>query len=347
MKLNVLLRGAGLLLVAAVAWGGLFPVALTTLSSLDPFNMTAIRYGIAATILLLLLAAFEGSQALRLEGNAMRLATLGSIGFAGLGLLVFVGLQHSRPEHGGIIMATQPLIAAVVAWLLKGTRPAKSTMAFLGIALGGVVLVITKGHFTGLFGGGTGWGDLMMSFGAVSWVIYTLGAAEFPSWSPLRYTALTCVLALPTIFGIAVVATASGYVAMPTVAAVASVGWQLAYIIGIASVLAVLSWNAGNRMLGAGNGVLFINFVPITVFAIRIAQGHRFAPIEFLGAALVIGALIGNNIAAKRRVTSARLPTLTAGGFGATGRLAQEPRPSGHLATMPRIRKAQLQGCGP
>ena len=216
MKLNTLLRGVGLLLVAAMAWGGLFPIAQTTLESLDPFYMTAIRYGITAVILLALLAAVEGRAALRLDGNTGRLAVLGSFGFAGLGLLVFIGLQYSRPEHGGIIMATQPLIAALVVWLLRGTRPAKSTLGFLGVALAGVVLVITKGHFTGLFGGGTGWGDVLMLFGAVSWVIYTLGATEFPTWSPLRYTALTCVMALPTIFGIALVATASGYATVPS-----------------------------------------------------------------------------------------------------------------------------------
>jgi drug/metabolite transporter (DMT)-like permease len=300
MKRNMLLRGSGLLLVAAVAWGGLFPIALITLSYLDPFYMTAIRYGITAVILVGLLAAVEGRQALRLEGKAVRLAVLGSLGFGGLGLFVLLGLQHSRPEHGGIIMATQPLIAAVVAWLLRGTRPARSTWGFLGIALTGVVLVITKGHFAGLFDAGTGWGDLLMFFGAVSWVIYTLGAAEFASWTPLRYTALSCALALPAIFGITLAATMGGYVAIPSREAVASAGWQLAYIIGVASVLGVISWNAGNRILGASNGVLFINFVPITVFAIRIAQGHRFTPIEFVGAALVIGALIGNSIVAKR-----------------------------------------------
>jgi drug/metabolite transporter (DMT)-like permease len=157
-----------------------------------------------------------------------------------------------------------------------------------------------------LFGGGTGWGDVLMFFGAVSWVVYTLGAADFPSWSPLRYTALTCVLALPTIFGIAFAATVSGHVDVPSGAAVASVGWQLAYIIGIASVLAALAWNAGNRILGATNGVLFINFVPVTVFAIRIAQGHRFTSIEFVGAALVIGSLIANNIVTTRQVTRMR-----------------------------------------
>ena len=54
------------------------------------------------------------------------------------------------------------------------------------------------------------------------------------------------------------------------------------------------------------NGVLFINFVPVTVFAIRIAQGHHFQPIEFVGAALVIGALIANNVVVRRATAPAQ-----------------------------------------
>src|SRR5205814_3972227 len=135
------------------------------------FHMTAIRYGIPAILFLGLLAVAEGPRALRLEGQGLRAAMYGTSGFAGLGLLVFVGLQHSRPEHGAIIMATQPLVAAVVAWWLRRMRPARATLAFLGVALLGVLLVVTKGRFTGVFAGGTGVGDLMMFLGAVSWVI--------------------------------------------------------------------------------------------------------------------------------------------------------------------------------
>jgi drug/metabolite transporter (DMT)-like permease len=294
------LRGAGLLLLAATAWGGLFPVAMVTLPVLDPFHMTAIRYGITAIIFVGLLAFVEGPRALSLEGRGPRVALLGTAGFAGLGLLVFVGLQHSRPEHGAIIMATQPLVAAVVAWLLRGVRPARATLAFLGVALLGVLLVVTKGRFTGLFDGGTGVGDLMMFLGAVSWVVYSMGAADFPSWSPLRYTALTCALSVPAIFGLTMIATATGDAATPSMSDLESVSWQLAYIIGIASVLGVLSWNAGNKLVGVTNGILFINFVPVTVFAIRIAQGHHFQAIEFVGAALVIGALVANNVVVRR-----------------------------------------------
>ena len=85
-----------------------------------------------------------------------------------------------------------------------------------------------------------------------------------------------------------------------------SVGWQLVYLIVIASVLGVLSWNAGNKLVGVTNGMLFINFVPVTVFAIRIAQGHHFQPIEFFGAALVIGALIANNVVVRRAAAPAQ-----------------------------------------
>src|SRR5437867_6118345 len=83
------LRGAGLLLTAAIAWGGLFPVAMVTLPVLDAFHMTAIRYGITALIFVGLLALAEGPLALKMEGRGLRAALLGTAGFAGLGLLVF------------------------------------------------------------------------------------------------------------------------------------------------------------------------------------------------------------------------------------------------------------------
>ena len=68
------LRGAGLLLVAATGWGGLFPVAMVTLSVLDPFHMTAIRYGITAIIFVGLLVFAEGPRALKMEGRGLRVA---------------------------------------------------------------------------------------------------------------------------------------------------------------------------------------------------------------------------------------------------------------------------------
>lgn len=292
-------RGATLLLLAAVAWGGLFPVAMRALETMDAFHLTAIRYGVTGTLFAALLLAVEGRGAFATERRGFRVALLGSVGFAGFGLLGFAGLAHSRPEHGAIIMATQPLVAAVVAWSLRGVRPQRTTLAWLAVALLGVLLVVTKGRLHGLFEGGTAGGDLAIFLGAVCWVVYSLGAADFPSWSPLRYTALTCLAGLPAVVVATGAAAAAGYIHTPALAEVESVAWPLAYIILVSSFVAVLCWNAGMRAVGAVDGMLFINFVPVTAFAIRIAQGHRFAPIEFVGAALVVAALVANHVTAR------------------------------------------------
>ena len=311
-------RGVALLLVAAIAWGGLFPVAMRALEVMDAFHLTAIRYGITATLFLALLVVVEGRSALRMDGRAARVAIVGSVGFAGFGLLGFAGLAHSRPEHGAIIMATQPLVAAVVAWGLRGVRPQRATLAWLAVALGGVLLVVSKGRLHGLLEGGTAFGDLLIFLGATCWVVYSLGAADFPTWSPLRYTALTCLAGLPAVFVATAVASATGYVDVPSLADVRSVAWPLAYIILVSSFVAVLCWNAGIRAVGPVDGMLFINFVPVTAFAIRIAEGHRFVPIEFVGAALVIVALVANYVAA-------RTQGVAPGGIPArTGRAARE-----------------------
>src|SRR6266581_3420151 len=82
MKANTMLRAAGLLLLATMAWGGLFPVAMVTLPVLDPFYMTAIRYGATAAIFMALLAGLEGKSALSVDGRGARAAWLGSLGFA-------------------------------------------------------------------------------------------------------------------------------------------------------------------------------------------------------------------------------------------------------------------------
>jgi len=102
-----------------------------------------------------------------------------------------------------------------------------------------------------------------------------------------------------TIVAVTLLATLVGSSNLPTLQVVESLPAEIAYLSIAAGVLAVLAWNAGIGILGAANGVLFINLVPITAFAIGVAQGHRFGAGEFIGVVLVIGALLANNIATR------------------------------------------------
>src|SRR5580765_1984932 len=162
------------------------------------------------------LAAVEGRRALRLDGRGLRLFWLGSLGFAGFNLLAYTGLAHARPQSASLIVALAPLLTALVLWRRTRTRPSTATFVLLAVALAGVALVISGGDPTSIVDGSIGWGDGLVFAGVLSFVLYGLGAAEFPAFSPLRYTTLTAALGWLTLAGATAVAAASGLVPFPT-----------------------------------------------------------------------------------------------------------------------------------
>jgi drug/metabolite transporter (DMT)-like permease len=295
------LAGAALATTTAVAWGGQFVVGKSALGRVDAFHLTTVRYGAAVLVLLVLLAAIEGPRALRLDGRGIRLLLLGALGFAGFNLLAYTGLAHARPQSAALITALGPLLTALVLWSRTGARPARATFVLLAVALVGVALVISGGDPASVLTGSIGWGDALVLAGVLCFVVYTIGAADFPDFSPLRFTALTAALGWVVIAGATAVATLTGLEPEPSVGAVWAVAPQLAYIALIGAVVAVVAWNAAVASIGPQNVALFGNLIPITTFAIEIARGYRPVGLEFLGVAITIGALVASNVLARNR----------------------------------------------
>jgi drug/metabolite transporter (DMT)-like permease len=288
--------GSAQLTVAAASWGALFPVAQSALHVFDAFDLTLFRYSLGALIFAAILLATEGRKAVRADGRLLELALFGTLGYAGFSLFVFTGLPRTTPEHASVIVTLMPLMTALALWIFRGQRPRPATFVAIVLAVAGVVLVVSKGNVAHLLHAGGGIGDGMVLLGAICWMLYTLGASRFPSWSPLRYAAMTCLpgavmIALFTLF-----AGRLGVAHIPDLTAVLSVWPELAFTLAFASVLAVFAWNAGIRALGATNGVLFINLVPVTAFAIGVAQGHTFAWAELIGSALTLVAVLVNSL---------------------------------------------------
>jgi drug/metabolite transporter (DMT)-like permease len=284
----------------AVVWGGQFVVGKSALESVNAFPLSTIRYAIAAVLWLAVLWVVEGRSALRLDGRGRRLFWLGSLGFAGFNLLAYTGLAHARPESASLIVALGPLLTALVLWRRSRVRPARTTFASLGVALLGVALVVSAGHPVSILHGALGWGDVLVLGGVFSFVLYSLGAAEFPGLSPLRYTALTAGLGWITIAAATAVALATGLVPMPSAAQLQDVTPEIAYLAIPGAFVAVLTWNAAISAIGAQNTVLFSNLIPVTTFAIEIVKGYRPNVAELAGAGLTIGALVANNLLVRR-----------------------------------------------
>jgi len=301
MQSNGSLRAAAMLVFTTVVWGAMFAIAKGALGAIDAFWLTTWRYVPASLTMLALLWIVEGRPAFALGAAALPLWIFGSLGFAGFSLLGYLGLARSRPEHAAIIVALMPLVTAVANWLVRGRKPGGVTLAATLVALAGALLVITKGHLHG-FTAGTLSADGLVLAGMVCWIAYTMGASTLPHFSTLRYTALSMALGTLTIVAVTLGATLGGFADAPNMSTIVDHAVDVAYLSLIAGVLAVFAWNAGIAALGPANGVLFINLVPITAFAIGIAQGHRFGAVEIAGALLVIGSLIASSAAGRAPV---------------------------------------------
>lgn len=274
----------------------MFPIAKRSLAMIDAFSLGTLRYVLGLAIFSALLWAIEGRQAFRYGTRLWPAIGFGVFGITGFNTLVWYGLNFTRPEHAGILMALQTPLIALSLWVLRGQRPAAFTLGCVAVAIGGVILVVTKGDPARAFEGGSLLGDVLVLLGAVCWVAYSMAGGRFTGWSSLRMTTLTCIPGGIGLLLANATAVATGFVPMPSLEAIGQVWWQVTYFALGSVVLGVLGFNAGVKHLGALNAMLMVNLVPVGVFAIEAALGRRYETIELAGAAVVIGALVANNL---------------------------------------------------
>jgi drug/metabolite transporter (DMT)-like permease len=304
MTQSNLLKGLGCLTVAILVWGAMFPVAKRTLPILDAYFLGSIRYAIGTVIFVALLWASEGRAALSYGRRLVPAALFGVFGFTGFNVLVWLGLTYTRPEHAAIIMSLQTPLTAIALWLTRGLRPARFTIVCIACAIGGVLLVVTRGDPAAALAAQSSsalLGDLLVFLGALSWVVYTMAGGYFTGWSPLRMTVLTCIPGAIGLMTVNALMVWAGFSHWPGIDAVLSAKWQIVYFSLFTVVLGVLCFNAGVKFLGALNTMLMLNLVPVMVFAIEAWLGRAFSAVEIGGAAVVIGALAANNLYLRRR----------------------------------------------
>ena len=127
-----------------------------------------------------------------------------------------------------------------------------------------------------------------------------MASARFSGWSPIRFTALTCLPGALGLLTVNAVAIAAGIASVPSAHALGSIAWQILYFAVGTVVLGVLGFNFSVKYLGPLNTMLMLNLVPVGVFVIEAALGRSYYAAEIVGASLVVGALVANNLYLRR-----------------------------------------------
>lgn len=307
--------GLAAILITVLIWGTQMPIAKDALAAMDGFTLSLLRYALASLVLVLILLLREGRAALSVKPQGPR-AWLAGVGMASSAILVFVGLAMTRAEIAVVIVQLQPAMTALIEWRLHGRKPSRFTLCCLSLAFVGVVFAVTDGGIglmallrskpTELVG------DLLVWLGSIGWVGYTLTTARLRGWSALRLAAMTCALGAAIIAAVWPFAWLAGAVRWPAWPQLWPVAGSVAHVSLLGVVVAMFLWNTGVRHLGALNAMLLLHLMPIITFAYRAWQGTPISAVELIGAAVVITALIANNIHVRRRAANASLAGVVA-----------------------------------
>lgn len=294
-----LLYGALLLIIASASWGAMFPVAAEIFKVINPYYFTLLRYLPVAVVLAILLYYKEGAKAFSTEGHTFMIWLFGSMGFTVYNLLIFVG-QDLLGDPGTLIAsimeASVPIISALVMWAYYRARPNNFTLGTILVGFVGVLLVVTNGDFSTVFGGDRLFPLFLLFLAALGWALYTIGGSRLPKWSVLRYSTLSIIYGMGTTLIVVLAGTLMGKIEVPTVTEIISVKYHLMFMILLPGLFALLGWNKGVQILTPINAVLFINLAPVTTIIIRMIQGHIIQPIELIGVVIVCSMIIANNL---------------------------------------------------
>lgn len=285
-------RGAAGAATAMFCVGTLTAVA-PALHHYPVYGGQAIRYAIG-TLLLFIAARVRKIQHRRLSSREFGLVVLlAASGLVAFNAFIIESTRYADPATVGTIVATVPIVLALLGPLLQGRRPTAHLIVAAAIVAGGAAVA------TGL-GGGSPLG-LLLAVGALGCEVgFSLFAVPLlPRLGAIRVSAYSTAAAVPLLLVMALATDGRNALPMPTPQEM----WGLAYLAVMVTAFAFLCWYDALPRLGAERAGLFSGFLPIgaVVASVILGTGHPTAA-DLCGAAIVIvGLIIGMRPRSRRR----------------------------------------------
>jgi drug/metabolite transporter (DMT)-like permease len=286
-----------------VLWAANFIVVKDAIATLPPVGFTMLRYGLASIALLVILRWQEGSVSLP-RPDTLRILVLGGLGFGLYQILWTVGLTSIPAGDSALIIASTPVLVAVLAVVIGADTLTPIKFAGAALSFLGVVVVIAAG--VGISMSGSGLGSLLTLGAAACWASYTAFATPvLRRHSPLVLTAWatvggTLVLMPPGIAQLAAPGALGPEQAQRLVPIVLAVAYSGLLAAAIANVVVF----NGVRLLGPTRVITLQSFVPPMAVVLAFVFLHEaIRPAQVVGGLIIVLGVALTRRASARPVT--------------------------------------------
>jgi drug/metabolite transporter (DMT)-like permease len=285
-----------LMAVSPVLFASNVLVARAVADTLPPVALALGRWGLAALLLLTVMAKplWRARRAVRREW--LDLLVLGFLGMVMCGAVVYIGAQTTTATNIGLIYAASPVFIIVLARIVYGETMSTLQAAGVGLSLAGVVTIIARGDIGVLLGLTFTIGDLWVLGSSFSWAVYTVMMRHRP----------TALGAMPRFTAIAIAGVATLLPFLPVEIAMLGRPRIDGFALGVVVFLAIvpglgayLTYDFVQRRLGANRAALLMYLIPVYNAGLAWALlGEALRVYHFVGAAMV---LPGIYLATRRR----------------------------------------------
>ncbi|MGQ0619874.1 MAG: DMT family transporter [Panacagrimonas sp.] len=274
--------------LSCLCWAGNLAVGRLLRDVIGPGLLVCLRTLLAVVLLATIARVFMPKPeaatpvAPRRWGLLLLMAATGIVGYQGL---LYQALHTTGAFNAALINALAPLVTALLAWAVHGTRLSLAAYAGILLSIIGVVVILSGGDRERLLALRFGAGDLLILVAVLLWAVYSLAGREvMRSGSVIGTTALATGLALPLSLPWALIEHS-----WASVEWTAGVWGGLIYVAVFASVVAMLAWNRAVNLAGAAHAAAAMNMMPLYALASSVFLLHEpFHLYQGVGGALVI-----------------------------------------------------------
>nr|WMC96601.1 DMT family transporter [Aminobacter aminovorans] len=292
------MRGTVEMTAAMVISGtiGLFVV----LSGQPVMDVVFWRCAFGAITLLIVCAALGLFRPEVMTRRQIAWAAAGGVAIVSNWILLFAAFPRASISIATAIYNTQPFMLVALGATLFGERLTLTKLSWLGIAFGGMLLIVQSKPDAGAVG-----------TDYLSGILLALGAAFFYAIAAIITKKLKgvpphLIALIQVTVGILMLAPFANFAALPVDAKT----WTLLVAVGVVhtGVMYILLYGAIQKLPTNLVGALSFIYPVVAILADFLAFGHRLQPLQLLGAAAILIAAAGMTLGwtlVKRRVARA------------------------------------------
>jgi drug/metabolite transporter (DMT)-like permease len=277
------------LLAVYVIWGSTFYAVRVGLDGFPPFLLGGLRFLIAGATLFTALR-LNGARGPSAEEWRASAVTGGLLLVGGNGTICFVEETVSS-SVAAIVIATMPLWAVLIA-ALAGERPTRRELVGAGLGFTGVVVLNAGGGL-----GGDGARAIALVLAPVSWAAGTLASRRMRLPPGAMAPAAQLIVGGVGLLGISAVR-GEAIPAAPGLRSTLALG----YLVVFGSLIAFRAYGFLLRTTRPAIATSYAYVNPVVAVVLGMAfAGERLRPSTFLGAGIILSALVALSLGAGRR----------------------------------------------